>query len=151
MASLQPLANIAMTHGPCLCLGGCGGDGELPEASAGLTFEYLYDTFTLRRQQLVSLLITISLERGFQLLQSGAVPPQTSPPCPTCLLCPLKHTLPQPATAGLGAKSEEGRQWNQEKQIQTWYAKTHSAFAVLTEIRVSYCIPLHLLFHMWME
>ena len=123
--SLRPLADIA-TCGLCVCVwGGREQGGELPEASAGLTFEYLYDTFALRRQQLVSLLITISLQRGFQLLQPGATPPWTPHTVPPDRrLCPPKHTLPQPTTAGLGAKSEEGRLCNQEKPIQTLYAKT---------------------------
>ena len=101
---------------------------------------------------MVSLLITISLQRGFQLLQPGATPPwipNTVPP--DRRLCPPKPTLPQPTTAGLGAKSEEGRLWNQEKQIQTLYAKTRPVFVVLTETRVSYPTSLRVLFRMRME
>lgn len=128
------------------------GVGEPPEASAGLTFEYLYDTFALRRQQLVSLLITISLERGFQLLQAGAALPRTPPLPPLPSLLAVSTQAHAPSTRNSRAGSQvRGRLWNQEKQIQARYAKTHSASAVLTEIRVSYCIPLHLLFHMRME
>lgn len=134
-------------HMDPVCPGGRGAGREPPEASAGLTFEYLYDTFALRRQQLVSLLITISLERVFQLLQSGAAPPQTSP-LACCVHSSTRSLSPQ----------QQGWEPSQRKEgdgVRRSRFKpgmqTHSAFAVLTEIRVSYRIPLHLLFHMRME
>lgn len=119
---MQPLANMAKTRGPRVGGGGGGqgGVGEPLEALAGLTFEYLYDTFALRRQQLVSLLITISLQRGFQLLQPGAAPPRNLPYC-----APRQEAVPTQAHAPSTHNSRAGSQVRGRKAMESGEADSN--------------------------
>lgn len=111
--SLQPLANMATTRDRVCVYRGVGEGRGATEVLAGLTFEYLYDTFALRRQQLVSLLITISLQRGSSY---SSLEPPHSQNLPYC--APRQEAVPTQAHAPSTHNSRAGSQVRGRKAME---------------------------------